>query len=233
MASFSDIHWLDLWLKGITAADHQGFVSPVVHNCSVYKCLLQNSISLLLNNIWKKIACYICLPFSFHWSSVSLCTKKHLLFTHTTPAPHHSIFYRPDALPAAKPTAWKHWRQKLSTFRSLTLTLTSTLTGSVSCSTIVNSDINVHVSSSRFCFFVNFHSFIIRASFLVLGSCVHFVFLWLAWMVVSLHLIAWKESLWNDLFCVKCDVEHYPLSHSFAACVSWRVSCCVLVVSSL
>ena len=30
----------------------------------------------------------------------------------TTPAPHHSVFYRPDALPAAQPTASKHWRQK-------------------------------------------------------------------------------------------------------------------------
>jgi len=29
----------------------------------------------------------------------------------TTPAPHNSVFYRPDALPAAKPTASKHWRQ--------------------------------------------------------------------------------------------------------------------------
>ena len=27
-----------------------------------------------------------------------------------TPAPHHSVFYRPDALPAAQPTASKHWR---------------------------------------------------------------------------------------------------------------------------
>ena len=27
----------------------------------------------------------------------------------TTPAPHHSDFYRPDALPAAQPTASKHW----------------------------------------------------------------------------------------------------------------------------
>ena len=27
----------------------------------------------------------------------------------TTPAPHHSVFYRPDALPAAQPTASKHW----------------------------------------------------------------------------------------------------------------------------
>jgi len=26
----------------------------------------------------------------------------------TTPAPHHSVFYRPDALPAAQPTASKY-----------------------------------------------------------------------------------------------------------------------------
>ena len=28
----------------------------------------------------------------------------------TTPAPHYSVFYRPDALPVAQPTASKHWR---------------------------------------------------------------------------------------------------------------------------
>ena len=28
----------------------------------------------------------------------------------TMPAPQHSVFYRPDAFPAAKPTASKHWR---------------------------------------------------------------------------------------------------------------------------
>jgi len=33
----------------------------------------------------------------------------------TTPAPHHSVFYRPDALPAAQPTASKHWRHKTLT----------------------------------------------------------------------------------------------------------------------
>ena len=31
----------------------------------------------------------------------------------TMPAPHHSDFYRPDALPAAQPTASKHWRELL------------------------------------------------------------------------------------------------------------------------
>ena len=28
----------------------------------------------------------------------------------TTPAPQRSVFYRPDALPAAQPTASKHWK---------------------------------------------------------------------------------------------------------------------------
>ena len=32
----------------------------------------------------------------------------------TTPATHHSVFYRPDALPIAQPTASKHWRQVLN-----------------------------------------------------------------------------------------------------------------------
>jgi len=27
-----------------------------------------------------------------------------------TPVPHHSTFYRPDALPDNQPTASKHWR---------------------------------------------------------------------------------------------------------------------------
>ena len=30
----------------------------------------------------------------------------------TKPVPHHSVFYRLDALPVAQPTAWKHWRHR-------------------------------------------------------------------------------------------------------------------------
>jgi len=33
----------------------------------------------------------------------------------TTPALHHSVFYRPDALPATQPTASKHWRNQTLT----------------------------------------------------------------------------------------------------------------------
>ena len=34
----------------------------------------------------------------------------------TMPAPHHSGFYRPDALPVAQPTASKHWRHAVKAF---------------------------------------------------------------------------------------------------------------------
>jgi len=35
----------------------------------------------------------------------ALCSRQTAM-----PAPHHLVFYRPDALPAAQPTASKHWR---------------------------------------------------------------------------------------------------------------------------
>ena len=38
----------------------------------------------------------------------------------TTPVPHHSVFYRPDALPAVQPTASKHWRQPVASCTSNT-----------------------------------------------------------------------------------------------------------------
>ena len=37
----------------------------------------------------------------------------------TMPTPHHSVFYRPDALPATQPTASKHWRHKSYTLSVL------------------------------------------------------------------------------------------------------------------
>ena len=35
----------------------------------------------------------------------------------TTPAPHHSVIYRPGALPAAQPTASRHWRTRLHHYK--------------------------------------------------------------------------------------------------------------------
>jgi len=36
------------------------------------------------------------------------CKSAHRSRQITMPEPHHSVFYRPDALPAAQPTASKH-----------------------------------------------------------------------------------------------------------------------------
>ena len=44
--------------------------------------------------------------------SWAICKSAPCFRQTTTPTPHHSVFYRPDALPAAQPTASKHWRQQ-------------------------------------------------------------------------------------------------------------------------
>ena len=41
--------------------------------------------------------------------SCAICKSAPCSRQITTPATHHSVFYRPDALPAAQPTASKHW----------------------------------------------------------------------------------------------------------------------------
>jgi len=40
---------------------------------------------------------------------MQVCTSSQI----TKPTSHHSVFYRPDALPAAQPTVSKHWRQMI------------------------------------------------------------------------------------------------------------------------
>jgi len=46
----------------------------------------------------------------------------------TSPGPHHSGFYRPDALAVTQPTASKHWIQRKSTtFSSYTIIMSSVM----------------------------------------------------------------------------------------------------------
>ena len=47
--------------------------------------------------------------------SWAVCKSAHRCRQITMPARHHSVFYRPDALPAAQPTASKHWSLSHST----------------------------------------------------------------------------------------------------------------------
>jgi len=45
--------------------------------------------------------------------SWAICKSAPYSRQKTTPAPQHYVFYRPDAPPAAQPTASKHWRQTI------------------------------------------------------------------------------------------------------------------------
>jgi len=44
--------------------------------------------------------------------SLAICKSAPCSGQITMPAPHHSVFYRLDALPATQPTASKQWRHK-------------------------------------------------------------------------------------------------------------------------
>jgi len=44
----------------------------------------------------------------WQWHQLAICKSAHSTSQITTPAPHHSVFYKLDALPAAQPTASKH-----------------------------------------------------------------------------------------------------------------------------
>jgi len=46
-------------------------------------------------------------------TSWAICKSAPYSRQKTTPAPHHYVFYRLDAPPAAQPTASKHWRQTI------------------------------------------------------------------------------------------------------------------------
>jgi len=56
-------------------------------------------------------------------STGHICTSSRQI---TTPASHHSVFYRPDALPAAQPTVSKYWRQNVITLGSTTIIVIQT-----------------------------------------------------------------------------------------------------------
>ena len=46
----------------------------------------------------------------WQWHQLGICKSAPRSRQITMPTPHHSVFYRPDALPATQPTVSKHWR---------------------------------------------------------------------------------------------------------------------------
>jgi len=73
-----------------------------------------------------------------------------------TPTPHRSVFYRPDALPAAQPTASKHWRPSTCTvIRSNAGALTWAVSGAECMLLAVQAGSTRRVDAERHCSFPN------------------------------------------------------------------------------
>jgi len=63
----------------------------------------------IIDNISEMVQICSNLQSGFYWSKRQ---RGHMRgdMQITMPAPHHSVFYRPDAFPATQPTASNHWR---------------------------------------------------------------------------------------------------------------------------
>jgi len=61
-----------------------------------------------------------------HWAICKSAPRSRQI---TMPAPHRSVFHRPDALPATQPTVSGHWRQFVTTGGNSSLTQCRVLTG--------------------------------------------------------------------------------------------------------
>jgi len=60
----------------------------------------------------------------WQWHQLGMCKSAPLSRQITTPAPHHSVFYRPDALSATQPTASKHWRLTCAIWMNILIIIT-------------------------------------------------------------------------------------------------------------
>ena len=103
----------------------------IIHTQKAHFCLLQKiNISQFFDNTHTRLTAFF--PGLLGWAgtrkvkpiwillkqetvsgsgiSWAICKSAPRSRQITTAATHHSVFYRPDALPAAQPTASKHWR---------------------------------------------------------------------------------------------------------------------------
>ena len=62
----------------------------------------------------------------WQWHQLGHCKSAPCSRQTTTPALYHSVFYRLDALPAAQPTASKHWRHSTEGIFTVELHITET-----------------------------------------------------------------------------------------------------------
>ena len=88
------------------------FCTSAHQHCFMY---IQSQIPFNRMSVWTDTHTHTHTQETVSGSGISwaICKSAPCSRQITTPAPHYSVFYRPDGLPATQPTASKHWRQKI------------------------------------------------------------------------------------------------------------------------
>jgi len=80
-----------------------------------------NSTYLLIAGSQQQLSNNVQSTTHTHTHTHTICKSAPCSREITTPVPHYSVFYRPDALPAAQLTVSKHWRQSSSLTTNVTI----------------------------------------------------------------------------------------------------------------
>jgi len=112
---FSSINWFQ-WTSMDITITKSGLQSQYHYHTYIYIHTFYSTLDFVRNYpgelvpepIWILLKQETVSGISISWDIMQICTSPGRPRQITTPA-HHSIFYRPDALPAAQPTASKHW----------------------------------------------------------------------------------------------------------------------------
>ena len=144
--------------------------------------------------------------------SWAICKSTYRSRQITTPAPHHSVFYRPDALPVAQPTVSKHWRRT-----------------STRCNRALRQyDVNN---------FTKFNGWQCKNISKIIQNNTQIVCIWYSWyhchlltqMVLETRLLDEDASLFSmTIFCMlhikhkRCQCTNYVLAHLFLNVLLWR-----------
>ena len=113
IASHVFVHCLALFYVCKPYSDNYEYTAVSTHTCltALFPGLPGWAGTRKANPIWILLKQEMVSGSGISWAICKSASSSRQI---TVPAPHHSGFYRPDALPAAQPTASKHWRHVLS-----------------------------------------------------------------------------------------------------------------------
>jgi len=185
------IHTHTLWCDRVTAIELQLHNTHThTHSKALFPGLPGWADTRKVKPIWISLKQETVSGSGISWA---VCKSAPRSRQKTMPEPHHSVFYRPDALPAAHPTASKHWRHFIS--RSLIILRSNGRDHSGSKCSLITSKCIVQLSTSKGC---------VRVCYVTQGS-------------VHVHCRHWVKASWP------CSRMHTDMFTDASMCICGHI----------